>query len=428
MRLSKLFTKTLKNAPSDQESLNGKLLTRAGFIHQETSGVYSFLPLGLLVLNKIENIIREEMNAIGGQEILMSALAPTEYWEKTGRLSAMSTLFKATGANKESTLNNDKDYVLSPTHEETITPLVQKYIFSYKDLPILPYQIQSKFRNEARARGGLLRGREFRMKDLYSFHADASGFESFYQEAATAYAKVFKRLSLHDLTYYTYAAGGDYTKRHTHEFQTLMENGEDTIYICQKCQSPHGAGLAYNKEIITDSSQFKCLECGGSDFLVEKASEVGNIFPLETRFSEAFGFFFTDKDGTQKHPIMGCYGIGPSRVMGVLAEVFSDAKGLKWPKAVAPFDVHLVDLTKDGSGQAVYDELTSRHISVLWDEREAVSAGVKFTDADLIGIPTQIILSERSKEQGGVEVRTRGEEGSKIIKAEDLPTINNTFV
>jgi len=440
VRLSKLFTKTLKNAPSDQDSLNGRLLTRAGFIHQETSGVYSFLPLGFRVLNKIEQIIREEMTKIGGQEVLMSALSPTDYWQTTGRLEGISVLFKAVGANKLSELNNDKAYILNPTHEDEITPICKRYIFSYKDLPVLPFHIQTKFRNEPRARGGLLRTREFRMKDLYSFHPDDASFLEFYTQASEAYATVFKRLGLGDKTYYTVASGGDFTKKNSHEFQTVMENGEDTIYICRHCTSPHGAGLAYNKEVVADSSTFKCPECGNSDFDVVRASEVGNIFPLETRFTEAFGLQFTDHDGSLKSPIMGSYGIGPSRVMGVLAEVFSDAKGLCWPESVAPFKVHLIDIkgqrtddriqmtdsgrqkTERGSAEAeeAYNKLTQSGTEVLFDDRSEASAGEKFADADLIGVPYQIIVSSKSQAAGGVEFRKRGDRQGQIFTNDQL--------
>lgn len=424
MRLSKLFTKTLKQAPSDQESLNGKLLTRAGFIYQEISGVYTFLPLGLRVLRKIEQIVREEMDAIGGQELLMTTLAPKEFWEKTGRLETVDVLMKAVAANKKAAARHEAEYIISPTHEDMVTPLVQSYCLSYKDLPILPYHIQTKFRNEPRARAGLLRGREFRMKDLYSFHADEAGFKAFYQEISLAYKKIFDRLGLGHLTYYSYASGGDFTKNYSNEWQTIMPGGEDTVYICQKCQSAFGAGLCFNKEIVgDDSSKFKCVECGQSDFKVERACEVGNIFPLGTKYTEAFDFKFTAADGSQQFPVMGSYGFGPSRVMGVLAEVFADEQGIAWPAAVAPFKVHLVDLDNrkqitdnKSESEEVYQRLVNAGVEVLFDDRAEVSAGAKFADADLIGCPWQVIVSSKSLAAGGAEVRRRGEKQGKIIK------------
>ena len=391
------------------------------------------MPLGLRVLRKIEQIIREEMDAIGGQEVLMSTLAPKELWEKTGRLETVDVLMKAVAANKASSLKHDADYVISPTHEEMITPLAQSYLLSYKDLPALPYQIQNKFRNEPRARAGLLRTREFPMKDLYSFHADDAGFTSFYNVAAGAYKKVFERLGLGHLTYFTVASGGDFTKKHSHEFQTVMPGGEDTIYllnICQNCKSEFGAGLAYNKEVVLpDSSSFKCEQCSQNNFTVEKACEVGNIFPLETRFSEAFNFKYVDEAGQPQFPVMGSYGIGPSRVMGVLAEVFADDKGVAWPEVVAPFKVQLIDLDSGraarsggstGVADDVYKGLTSVGIEVLFDDRDDVSAGEKFAEADLIGCPWQVLVSKKSLAAGGVEVRKRGEKQGKIVAINDL--------
>jgi prolyl-tRNA synthetase len=443
VRLSKLFTKTLKQAPADQESLNGRLLTRAGFIYQEISGVYTFLPLGLRVLRKIEQIVREEMDAIGGVEMEFSTLGPSELWEKTGRLETVDVLFKASGANKASEAINDRTYILNPTHEELAAPLVKSYTFSYKDLPVLLYQFQTKFRNEPRPRAGLMRTREFLMEDLYSFHSDDASFAEFYQVAAKAYKKVFERLGLGAKTYYTYASGGSFTEKYSHEFQTIMSSGEDTIYICQNCQSEFGTGLAYNKEVVLpDSSAFKCLQCKKSDFVVEKASEVGNIFPLETRFPQAFDFKFTAADGSQKYPVMGSYGIGVSRLLGVLAEVFADDQGIAWPENVAPFRVHLIDLNSSNptnltnpsnESSNVYEKLTASGVETLFDDRFDVSAGEKFADADLIGCPWQVIVSKKSlaagrspsgDTAGGAEVRRRGEKQGKIM---DITSVGAAF-
>ena len=400
MKYSQLFGKTSKTVVSDADSINAKLLTQAGFIQKQISGVYNYLPLGLRVLTKIQNIIREEINKIGGQEILMPVLTQAESWVTTGR-DQMEVLFHLKG-------QNDTDLVLNPTHEEVVTPLVQKYTFSYRDLPVAVYQIQDKFRNEARAKSGLLRGREFNMKDLYSFHIDEADLNKYYEIVKNAYFEIYKSLGLGDKTVLTYASGGNFSQ-FSHEFQTLNDGGEDTIYLCKKCN------IAVNKEII--DVQKTCPECGNDKLEAVKATEVGNIFKLRTKFSKAFNFYYSDSQGQEKIVEMGCYGIGPSRIMGAIVELFNDEKGIIWPKSITPYQVHLIGL--DGLGEDLYQELISKNIDVLFDDRD-ISAGVKFADADLIGIPIRLVISKRSQEKGGIEYKLRSEKESEIIKPEVL--------
>jgi len=384
MLYSELVGKTNKTA-KQFESINATLLQKGGYIRPLMSGVYSYLTLGLLVLRKIEQIVREEMSAVGGQEILMPVLHPKENWEATGRWDTMDCLFKIKGSG-------GADIALGPTHEEVVTPLVQAYILSYHDLPRAVYQIQTKFRNEARSKSGLLRGREFLMKDMYSFHSDEADLDQYYAKVEKAYEKIWNRLGLGDKTLKTYASGGAFSK-FSHEYQTLSENGEDIIFICKKCN------VAVNKEIFGE--QNACLQCGNKDLLEKKAIEVGNIFKLKTRFSESFQFTYVDRGQSKKSVYMGCYGIGISRLMGVLVELFNDGKAIYWPKEVAPFDIHLIGLNQEddtvcGNASALYNKLRAEGKSVLFDDRVNISAGEKFADADLIGIPTRLIISKRT--------------------------------
>ncbi len=409
MRQSKLFTKTIKEIPSDETSFNAQILIRAGFIDKLSAGVYTFLPLGLRVHKKICDIIRGEMNAIGAQEILMPALTPREIWEKTKRWDSFDALFKLIGVD-------NKEYALGATHEEVITPLAQKYIFSYKDLPVYIYQIQNKFRNEKRAKAGLIRGREFSMKDLYSFHTDKEDLDRYYEIVKEAYFRIFKRCGLVDITYLTYSSGGAFSK-YSHEFQTLTKAGEDIIYICNNCQ------VAINKEIINE--QKVCPECGREDLRKEKSVEVGNIFKLGSRFSDSFGFKYTDENGEQKEVIMGCYGIGPSRLMATIVEVHNDEKGIIWPKEVAPFFVHLLYLKSakeevKKTAEDLYEKFSQANIEVLFDDREDVGAGVKFVDADLIGCPLRIVISEKTVNQGKVEVKKRNSNEMILVNIENV--------
>lgn len=406
MRYSQIFGKTSKAAPADADSVNAALLTRGGFISRQIAGIYNYLPLGLRVLRKIERIITEEMEATGANQILMPALSHEESWKTTGREN-MDVLFKTVG-------HGDMPLMLNPTHEEIVTPLVQKYVFSYKDLPVAVFQIQNKFRNEARAKSGLLRGREFSMKDLYSFHTSQESLDAYYEVVKQAYHKVYSRLGIGEGTLFTYASGGAFSK-YSHEFQTLSDVGEDTIYVCEKCH------IAINKEIIADQST--CPECGNKDLTERKGIEVGNIFKLGTRFSDAFGFRYQSAEGKEESIPMGCYGMGPSRIMGTIVEVSNDDRGIIWPKEIAPFAVHLLTIGMDEevtkASEKLYKELLDAKIEVLFDDRDT-SAGAKLADSDLIGIPVRLVISKRTLEQGTVEMKKREEKEVIFIPIEKI--------
>lgn len=560
MKYSQLYTKTLKGA-KEYDSVNATLLTKGGFIDQTMAGVYSFLPLGLRVLTKIENIVREEMDKVG-TEVLLPALAPKALWEQTGRLDTVDVLMKTMGANNASRNKSTNEYVLNSTHEELMTPIAQKFNGSYKDLPVALYQIQSKFRNEARAKSGLLRGREFRMKDLYSFHADEADLKRYYEEVKKAYTIVFERLGLGTDTVIALASGGDFTTDYSHEFQTRCDAGEDIIFYdettntyynkevapsktpelaqdtvqnefkevygenivgvddlakflnmpaektvktliyqtdtgeiivaavrgdydineaklrnvvgCKKLmlasaeqvKQTTGAIIGYaglinlpdNLRIFVDDSieHHVNFECGankdnyhvvnanwdrdikrpekfydikeakvgdlnpatGKVFETFKAAEVGNIFPLNIKFSKAFNYTYLDQNGQQQLVYMGSYGIGTSRLMGVLAEKFHDDKGLIWPKSVAPFQVYLASL-RGGEEKAaqLYDELSRSSIEVLWDDRD-INPGEKFADADLLGIPVRLVISAKTGNQ--VEWKNRNSSDTQLLSVEDV--------
>ncbi|MBI4059367.1 proline--tRNA ligase [Candidatus Microgenomates bacterium] len=412
MRYSQLFGKTIRQDPKDEVSVNAKLLTRGGFIRKEVAGVYNFLPLGLKVLNKITNIVRDEMNKAGGQEILLSALQNKASWEKTDRWNNFDALFKVKS-------RQETEYALGPTHEEVVVPLVGQFISSYKDLPLYLYQIQNKFRDEARAKSGILRGREFLMKDLYSFHTTEEDFEKYYERMKEAYSAVFTRCGLDAIL--TEASGGAFSK-FSHEYQVITEAGEDEIIYCA------GGDFSQNTEIAEVAAGKEC-DLGHGPLKKVKTIEVGNIFPLKTKFSDAFGLTFKDKDGSQKSVIMGCYGIGISRLLGTIVEVHNDDKGIIWPKSVAPYDVNLIELKSQMangkttsqnlklSGELVYEKLREVGIEVLWDDREDVSAGEKFADCDLIGIPVRLVVSAKTGDQ--VEWKNRGEEKTELISIEE---------
>ena len=391
-----MFGKTLRESPKDEQSVNARLLVQAGYAEKLMAGVYSFLPLGLRVLNKIEQIIREEINAIGGQELLLPALHPREPWEQTGRWETVDDLYKLTDSS-------GRDFALGATHEEVITPLVKRDIFSYRDLPLALYQFQTKFRMELRAKSGLLRGREFLMKDLYSFHASEKDFQSYYEKAKEAYKKIFSRLGIGDKTVLTFASGGSFSK-YSHEFQTLTTAGEDTIYLCENCR------VAVNAEII--SEQKVCPECDRAkdELKIAKAIEVGNIFPLKTRFSDSFRLTYKDEAGQDQPVIMGCYGIGLGRVMGAIVEVHHDDEGICWPKSVAPYQVHLVRLGDEPEivkqADTLYEKINKLGSEVLYDDRE-ISSGVKLKDADLIGLPLRVIVSAKTVAAGKFEYKQR---------------------
>ena len=398
MRQSQLFTRTRKDTPKDEVSLNAQLLIRAGYIHKEMAGVYDLLPLGLRTFNKVVEIIREEMNKIGGIELHLSALQRKELWEETGRWSDkdVDVWFK-------SELKAGGEVGLGWTHEEPLTALMREQLSSYKDLPAYPYQFQTKFRNETRAKSGLMRTREFVMKDLYSFSKDEKEHEKFYNACAAAYTRIFERAGLGDRTYKTFASGGSFSK-YSHEFQTLSDAGEDTIYVSKSKK------IAINKEVYTDEV-LNDLGVTRDELTEEKAIEVGNIFSLGTRFSEPLRLTYKDESGADKPVIMGCYGIGPARVMATVAEVFADKKGLVWPKEVAPFDVHLVSITGGNAdvekeADRTYEMLQENGIEVLYDDRDA-RAGEKFADSDLIGIPVRLVVSEKTIEAGGLELALR---------------------
>jgi prolyl-tRNA synthetase len=561
MKYSNLYTKTNKNMKAIG-SINAELLIKAGFIRQELSGVYTFLPLGLRVLQKIEQIVREEMDTIGA-EVFMPTLAPVENWKTTGRFESVDVLLKAVPANSNAEKKHMAEYVVSPTHEEIVTPLAKYFAKSYKDLPSAYYQIQTKFRNEPRAKSGLLRGREFRMKDLYSFHVDNADFEKYYEKAKIVYMNVFRRLGLGDDTVITLASGGDFTDKFSHEFQTILTTGEDTLFFdaesgiyynreiapskapnvsykeepknredvlgkgiigveelskflhisvekttktllyeiengdivavavrggyqineyklkrvlktkslhlasFEKVKAVTGAEVGYagvlnlpkNVRVLFDDSckdrvnfetganktdyhtvnvnfgrdlpfpeQFydvKEARVGDMNPTTEciyktlHGSEVGNIFPLETKFSSAFDFTYTDEKGTQQPVIMGCYGIGTSRLMGVIVEKFHDDKGLIWPKSVAPYEVHLVSLPGgEEKSKEVYETLQKSGIDVFWDDRDGASAGEKFADADLFGMPYRLVVSKKTGDN--VEVKKRNENTSTIVKITEI--------
>ncbi len=563
MKQSKLFTKTLKEAPKDEVSLNSRLLIRAGFIDKLMAGVYTMLPLGWRTLKKIEQIIREEMDNLGGQEVFMSSLCPRSNWEQTRRLDKVDVLFQAKGANSCSQKINPASYVLNSTHEEIITPLVKKFATSYKDLPVGVYQIQTKFRNEPRPKSGLLRGREFRMKDLYSFHKDEKDLSKYYEESKKAYARIFERLGIGEDTYIALASGGDFTKDYSHEFQTKCPTGEDTIFrstasgICynrevapSRAPAPEKEELKPMKEVktegvttmeklveflnvpvektvktlfyedesgnkivtavrgnydINEEKLQKVLGCKSLNLISEekikdltgaqtgyagllnlpsavkvivdeslkemvnfemgmnktdyhavnvnwgrdlekpekfydiklaqvgdldpenekpletfKASEVGNIFPLNIKFSESFDYYYTDENGEKKIVYMGCYGIGPTRLMGVLAEKFSDESGIAWPESVAPFKVHLISLSQNQESEKIYQELNKEGVEVLYDDREEVAPGEKFADADLIGCPIRLVVSKKTLEQDSVEFKRRNSREIKLVKIDKI--------
>ncbi|QQG50675.1 MAG: prolyl-tRNA synthetase [Candidatus Saccharibacteria bacterium] len=410
MRVSQLFTKTSKTAPADEVAKNAQLLIRAGFIHKEMAGVYAYLPLGLRVLENIKKVVREEMNEIGGQEVMMTALQPKDIFEKTDRWddAKVDNWFKTK-------LANGTELGLGLTHEEPIVDALAPYVNSYKDLPIFVYQIQNKFRNELRAKSGLLRGREFVMKDMYSLARTQEEHLELYERAAEAYHRVYQRLGIGDITYRTAADGGIFTKRFSDEFQTLSDIGEDTIYVDEEKR------LAINEEVYTDENLAK-LGLDKSKLVQKKGVEVGNIFPLETKYTDALDVYYTDEKGDKQQIIMGCYGIGISRLMGVLAEHFSDEKGLVWPKGIAPAEVYLVRIGSDAAAKqadVLYDELRAKGIEVLYDDRDE-RPGAKFADSELMGIPYRVTVSDRLIEAGNYEYTIRASGATEVLTHDQL--------
>ncbi len=412
MRQSELFTKTTKNIPKDEISINAQLLIRAGFIYKEMAGVYSFLPLGLKVLNKINNIIREEMNVIGGQEVHLTVLQDQNLWKKTGRWDdkIVDNWFKTK-------LKNKTELGLGFTHEEPLTAIVKNHVSSYKDLPKYIYQIQTKFRNEVRSKSGIMRCREFLMKDLYSFSRTQKEHDEFYEKSKIAYMKIYNRCGLGDNTYETFASGGVFSK-YSHEFQTLTKAGEDTIYVDKKRK------IAINKEVFNDEVLVN-LGLNKDDLREERAVEVGNIFTLGTKYSEPIGLKFTDKKGEKKLVIMGSYGIGPGRVMGTVVELNNDDRGMIWPKEISPFNIHLVLLNPDEKevnkvSDEFYNTLQKNNIEVLYDDRKDKSSGEKLADSDLIGISQRVVISKKTVENDKFEHKFRDQKDFSLLNRKEL--------
>lgn len=402
MKQSNLFYKTKKQAPKDAEIISHKLLLRGDFIEQEAAGVYSFLPLGWRVHRKIEQIIREEMNAIGGQEIFLSVIQPKSLWQETDRWDKFDPpLFKFKDRHK-------KDYALGPTHEEMITDIVRKRVESYKDLPFYLYQIQNKFRNEIRPTGGLLRVREFIMKDLYSFHTDEKDLFAYYKKVEKAYFKIFKRCGLKVIL--MEAESGTIGGSMSHEFAIVAKSGESKIFLCPGC------GWAISDEKIGKDK--KCKKCKTNLKKIE-CIEGSHSFNLGIKYSKAMGALFVDKDGKKKPIVMGCYGLGLGRLMAAIIEVYHDEKGIIWPKEVAPFDVHLIALENNNrvktQADRIYNDLQKRGLEVLYDDRNE-TAGIKLVESDLVGIPLRVVVSEKTLQKQSIEVKRRDEKEAKLIK------------
>ena len=412
MKQSILFPKTRKEAPKDAESVNHKLLVRAGFIDQLMAGSWTLLPLGWRVVTKINQIIREEMNNVGGQEMLMPLLHPKSIWGETGRWgSSEENPLGAKEIMYQFQDSRGKEYALSFTHEEIVMDLLRKNITSYADLPVYVYHFSTKFRNEPRAKSGILRGREFMMKDAYSAHTSEKDLMDYYEKMKIAYAKIFKRLGFKIRI--TEASGGVFTTNHTHEFQVVALTGEDTIYICDKCE------WGLNQEIFKGKEGDSCPSCKKGKIQKAKSIEVGNIFPLGTWYAERMRVYYTDKDGKKKPVWFGSYGIGPTRVMGTLVEVSHDEKGIIWNKTISPFDVHLVELKTQNlklKTEEIYNKLRGAGIDVLWDDRE-VPAGEKFADSDLMGIPVRLVVSAKTKDK--IEWKERISNKVEILSLEE---------
>lgn len=410
MRQTQLFTRTRKEPPADEVSHNAQLLIQAGFIHKEMAGVYAYLPLGLRVRNRIEEIIRTEMDTVGGQEVKLTALQRESLWSLTDRWSddSIDVWFKTK-------LKNDTELGLATTHEEPLTELLTQHVNSYRDLPQAIYQFQTKFRNELRAKSGIMRGREFLMKDLYSFSRSQEEHDEFYEQMKQAYEQIFAEVGIGDKTFYTYASGGSFSDA-SHEFQTVSEAGEDTIYIDKE------KNTAVNKEMLTDDTLDK-LGMNRDDLEEARAIEVGNIFPLGTKFSEPLGLTFTDEDGEDKPVIMGSYGIGVGRLVGTIVETLADDDGMVWPENIAPFQVHLLSLGDDSSvtesADDVYEKLRTAGVDVLYDDRDT-HPGDKFGDSDLFGIPTRLIVSSKTIKKGKLEVVDRSTGETSFMTIEEV--------
>ena len=409
MRVTEVFTKTSKSAPADEVAKNAVALIRAGFVYKEMAGVYAYLPYGIRVIEKIKQIVREEMNAIRSNELIMTGLQRKDVWEKTGRWSdeTVDVWFKTK-------LQDDTELGLDWSHEEPIVEMLRNYVHSYKDLPISLYQFQTKMRNELRAKSGIMRGREFVMKDMYSFHDSAEALDAYYNETIEAYKRVYDRLGIGEDTYVTFASGGAFTK-FSHEFQTICDAGEDVIYLHRE------KNIAVNEEVIDDA--VKELGIAREELEVVKTAEVGNIFNFGAQKTDEMGLKFTNSEGQQASIYMGSYGIGITRAMGVIVEKFADDKGLVWPEAVAPYRVYLATIGDVAEqAEALYEELQSKGVEVLYDDRD-VRPGEKFADADLIGIPHRVVLSPKLVEQGTFEYKARTSDAASVLTKEDLLAI-----
>lgn len=411
MRQSQLFGKTVRESPKDEVSENAKLLERGAFVAKSMAGVYEYLPLGLRVLQKINAIIREEMNNIGGQEMLLAALQPKERWEKSGRWKILGDImyqFKD---------HSDREIGLASTHEEVVADIARRAIHSYRDLPLAVYQIQTKFRDEPRAKSGIIRGREFLMKDLYSFHEDEKDLDRFYAQADDAYRRIFSRAGVH--AYVTQASGGTFTKQFSHEYQVLTDAGEDWILYCTNCS------YAQNKEISSLKEGNTCPACNKEELKMGRSVEVGNIFKLGTKFAQDFQLNYVDGEGTTKPVVMGCYGIGPGRLMGTIVEVHHDDRGMIWPEEIAPYHVHLIEIRSERgdvkkSAEKLYKKFLAKGIEVLYDNRDDKSAGEKFADGDLIGIPWRVVVSEKTIDKNMIEVKGRNAAKAEFISEKEL--------
>jgi prolyl-tRNA synthetase len=412
MKATQLFTKTSKTVPADETSKNAQLLIRAGFVYKEMAGAYAYLPLGLMVVENIKKIVREEMNAIGSNELIMTGLQRKDIWEKTGRWNddVVDVWFKTH-------LKDGTELGMGWSHEEPIVEMLKQYIKSYKDLPISLYQFQTKLRNELRAKSGVMRGREFVMKDMYSFHSSAEDLDAYYNKTIEAYKRIYARLGIGDDTYVTFASGGAFTK-FSHEFQTICDAGEDIIYL-------HRAkNIAINEEVIDDA--IKELGISRDELEPVKTAEVGNIFNFGTQKTDEMGLYFTDDSGNRQSLYIGSYGVGITRAVGVIAEKLSDDKGLVWPESVAPFKVYLVQIGNSSevidAAQKMYTDLQENGVTVFWDDRDA-RPGDKFADADLYGIPTRVVVSEKTLASGEFEVKKRTSSTAEFMSSDDLMTL-----
>lgn len=404
MKQTQLFTKTKKLAPKDEMSKNAQLLIRAGFAHKEMAGVYSFLPLGLRVLDKIENIVREEMNKIGGQEIRMATLHPSEPWKKTGGWDNIDVLFKIISRTQN-------EYVIGQSEEEIVTPLVREHIFSYRDLPLAVYQIGQKYRDELRAKSGIMRGREFGMKDMYSFHTNQDDFNRFYEIVKKSYFNIYERVGLRAKA--TEASGGNFSEKISYEFMVLTDAGEDDILYCDTCD------YCVNTEIAKTNEGDACPKCGKAKLQKARASEVGNVFDLGQKYVKDFNFTYMDEAGARQYPLMGCYGLGTTRLMGVVVEALSDEAGIVWPESIAPFRVHLLSLDVDEKAEEIYKQLIAAGVETLYDDRDA-RAGEKFADSDLMGISYRIVIGKRALASGGAEIKNRATGETEEVALEKI--------